>query len=330
MKHLLIFFSFVFWANLTFAQHTFSIVAVDSLTGEIGSAGATCLNDITFPGSGGAIIISDVLPGRGAIHTQSYWNGTNQANARLKMEEGLSPQEVLDWLKANDIGGLFGAQQRQYGIVDFDPANGQPRAAGFTGTQCLDWKGHRVGPNYAIQGNILLGQQILDSMETRFLNATGTLADRLMASLQGANVIGADSRCTDDGTSSLSAFLRLAKPDDADDSLYLDLNVPSLPAGQEPIDSLQTLYNQWKLTSTKELPGVSVKIFPNPARGQVTVFLEKEALFELFNTAGQKVFEKNLVAGENTCSPTLPTGVYFAKITAGQKTALSQKLYLME
>jgi uncharacterized Ntn-hydrolase superfamily protein len=148
-----------------------------------------------------------------------------------------------------------------------------------------------------------------------------------MAALQGANVVGADTRCTANGTSSLSAFLRVAKPDNADDSLYLDLNVPSLPAGQEPIDSLQTLYNQWKLTSAKEPSDVSVKIFPNPARGQVTVFLAKEGLFELFNTAGQKVFEKNLVAGENTCSPTLPTGVYFAKITNGQKTLLTQKLF---
>jgi uncharacterized Ntn-hydrolase superfamily protein len=311
---------------LALAQDTFSIVAVDTTTGEIGSAGASCLDDIQFPGSGGAIIISDILPGRGAIHTQSYWNATNQANARLKMEEGLSPQEILDWLKFNGVGGIIGAQQRQYGIVDFNPANGQPRSAGFTGTQCLDWKGHKTGTTYAIQGNILLGPEILDSMEARFLNTSGTLADRLMAALQGANVVGADTRCTNNGTSSLSAFLRVAKPENSDDSLFLDLNVPSLPAGQEPIDSLQTLYNQWKATSAKEPLDVSVKIFPNPARGQVTVFLEKEGLLELFNTAGQKVFEKNLLAGANTCSPALPTGVYFAKIRIGAKTILTEKL----
>lgn len=311
--------------NFTLGQDTFSIVAVDTVTGEIGSAGASCLDDISFPGSGGAIIISDILPGRGAIHTQSFWNATNQANARLKMEEGLSPQEILDWLKINGVGGLVGAQQRQYGIVDFNPANGQPRSAAFTGTQCLDWKGHKIGTTYAIQGNILLGPEILDSMEARFLNTSGTLADRLMAALQGANVVGADTRCTANGTSSLSAFLRIAKPENSDDSLYLDLNVPSLPAGQEPIDSLQTLYNQWKLTSTKEPLDVSIKIFPNPAHGQVNVFLEKEGLLELFSATGQKVFEKNLVAGANTCSPALPTGIYFCKIVVGQ-SAVTQKL----
>ncbi|GAB4489601.1 MAG: hypothetical protein OHK0019_07380 [Saprospiraceae bacterium] len=327
MKHLLLLFALLNWANLVISQDTFSIVAVDTLTGEVGSAGASCLDNISFPGSGGAIIISDLLPGRGAIHTQSFWNATNQANARLKMEEGLSPEQIINWLKTNDVGGILNAQQRQYGIVDFNPADGQPRSAAFTGTQCLDWKGHKTGTTYAIQGNILLGPEILDSMETRFLNTSGTLADRLMAALQGANVVGADTRCTNNGTSSLSAFLRVAKPENDDDNLYLDLNVPSLPAGQEPIDSLQTLYNQWKLTSAKEPLAVSVKIFPNPARGQVTVILEKEGLFELFNAASQKVFEKNLVAGENTCSPALPTGIYFAKITVNPQIVLYRKIY---
>ncbi|MGI9160724.1 MAG: hypothetical protein ACR2K1_13325, partial [Saprospiraceae bacterium] len=77
-----------FYLNLS-AQDTFSIVAVDTTTGEIGSAGASCLDNNSFPGSGGAIIISDILPGRGAIHTQSYWVATNQMNGRARMQEGL-------------------------------------------------------------------------------------------------------------------------------------------------------------------------------------------------------------------------------------------------
>jgi len=328
MKHFFLLSAFLAYTNLAISQDTFSIVAVDTLTGEVGSAGASCLDNISFPGSGGAIIISDLLPGRGAIHTQSFWNATNQANARLKMEEGLSPEQIINWLKTNDVGGILNAQQRQYGIVDFDPANGQPRSAAFTGTQCFDWKGHKTGLTYAIQGNILLGPEILDSMEARFLNASGPLADRLMAALQGANVVGADTRCTNNGTSSLSAFLRVAKPGDSDENLYLDLNVPSLPAGQEPIDSLQTLYNQWKLTLAKEPAEGFVRLFPNPAKGSMSVFIEKEeGLFEMFNLSGQKVFEKNLVAGENTCAPTLPAGIYFARISAGQKTLRTQKLF---
>ncbi|MBV6441287.1 MAG: DUF1028 domain-containing protein [Haliscomenobacteraceae bacterium CHB4] len=308
------------------AQDTFSIVAVDSITGEIGSAGASCLNNISFPGSNGAIIISDILPGKGAIHTQSFWLAANQANARLKMEEGLSPEDILLWLKQNDAEGTLNAQRRQYGIVDFDP-QGHPRSAAFTGTLCFDWKGHKTGPGYAIQGNILLGPEILDSMEARFLATSGTLADRLMAALQGANVVGADTRCADDGTSSLSAFLRVAKPGDTDDSLYLDLNVPSLPAGMEPIDSLQRLYDQWLLSSAPELPEIKVQVFPNPAHGYITILgSERENIVELYNANGIKVYSTVVYGQANTLEPKLPNGLYFVRISREGKILLSQRL----
>src|SRR5690606_35997733 len=107
MKHLIFRLAFFFGTASLFAQDTFSIVAVDSITGEIGSAGASCLNNISFPGSNGAIIISDILPGKGAIHTQSFWLAANQANARLKMEEGLSPEDILLSLKQNDAEGTL-------------------------------------------------------------------------------------------------------------------------------------------------------------------------------------------------------------------------------
>ncbi|HRI60376.1 MAG TPA: DUF1028 domain-containing protein [Saprospiraceae bacterium] len=330
MKYLLFILSIFAGTITVLAQDTFSIVAVDTITGEIGSAGASCLDNISFPGSGGAVVISDILPGRGAIHTQSYWNATNQANARLKMEEGLSPQDIINWLKANDVAGIFGAQQRQYGIVDFDPAGGQPRSAAFTGTTCLDWKGHKTGPTYAIQGNILLGPAIIDSIEARFLAATGTLSDRLMAALQGANVVGADTRCTDNGTSSLSAFLRVAKPGDADDSLYLDLNVPSLPAGMEPIDSLQSLYDNWLLTPSTEPSGPKMKIFPNPASGHITFITgERESAVDMYNLNGIKVYSTYIYDTTATLRPALPSGVYLIRVVRSGRIVLAQKLIWM-
>jgi len=324
MKHLAILLLYCALALPTLAQDTFSIVAVDSTSGEIGSAGASCLDNLQFPGSNGAIIISNILPGRGAIHTQSYYTAANQTTARNKMQQGLSPAEIVEWMKTHDSN--FSPQSRQYGIADFSPT-GSPRSAAFTGTACLDWKGHRTGRNYAIQGNILLGPQILDSMEARFLRATGSLADRLMYALQGANVSGADSRCLSNGTSSLSAFVRVAKPDDPANDFFLDLNVPSLPAGQEPIDSLQVLYNQWKTTSTLELPNSATRVFPNPASGHVMVFLEEtEGVFELFDLRGQRVLTQNIQRGTTRITPdTLPAGVFFVKIVARGKTVLTQK-----
>ncbi len=327
MKSVFPLLAIAFFSLNAMAQDTFSIVAIDTITGEIGSAGASCLDNISFPGSGGAIIISDILPGKGAIHTQSYWLPTNQANARLKMQEGLAPADILLWLRQNDPEGVFGALKRQYGIVDLDP-QGHPRAAAFTGSSCLNYKNHKTGANYAIQGNILLGPQILDSMEARFLAASGTLADRLMQAMQGANVPGADSRCLNNGTSSLSAFLRVAKPTDIPSDLYLDLNVPSLPAGMEPIDSLQRLYDQWKATIAANEPGIpKAHLFPNPANGRFSlVWQGGEGRILLYSATGKLAFEAPVVSGENSFAPKIAPGLYFIQIKVGGSTVQTGKI----
>jgi uncharacterized Ntn-hydrolase superfamily protein len=238
------------------AQDTFSIVAIDSITGEIGSAGASCVgSSSSYPH--GAQILSDVIPGIGAIHTQASWHATNQQRAHNWMMQGLSPQEIIDLLVANDVGN--NPTIRQYGIVDYN--SGHPRSAAYTGVNCMNYKNHTAHLNYSVQGNILMGQQILDSMESRFLNTPGSLADRLMAALQGAKVIGADTRCGIHNTSSQSSFLRVARMNNPSDSLYLDLYMayPQNLTGiypVDPIDSLQTLYDEWKVyVSVKDKPG---------------------------------------------------------------------------
>ena len=168
-----------------YSQHTFSIIAVDTLTGEIGSAGATCGDSIIWPGTPGAYIISDILPGVGAIHTQALWTASNQVNARVQMQQGGSPNQIISWLVAHDVQN--NPQSRQYGVVDYH--DGSSRSAAFTGSSCFDYKNHILGPNYAIQGNILLGQQILDSMEYYFLNTNGCLPEKLMAAMNGAKIV---------------------------------------------------------------------------------------------------------------------------------------------
>ncbi|HSW55982.1 MAG TPA: DUF1028 domain-containing protein, partial [Ignavibacteriaceae bacterium] len=141
-----------FFSAGIFSQDTFSIVAVDTVTGEIGSAGASCVGPF---GGVGAFILSDVIEGIGGIHTQASWNSTNQQNARARMLQGFSPQQIIDWLVANDAQG--NPTIRQYGIVDLT-RNGE--SAAYTGVNCLNYKSHVTGPGYAIQGNILLGQVI--------------------------------------------------------------------------------------------------------------------------------------------------------------------------
>jgi uncharacterized Ntn-hydrolase superfamily protein len=161
------------------SQDTFSIVAVDSVTGEVGSAGASCVDLILFFPNYTPDFLGDLLPGIGAINTQASYNATNQANARTRMLAGDTPAQIISWLIANDAQS--NSTNRQYGITAL--VNGSPQTAGFTGSNCLNYKNHVTGPNYCIQGNILLNQAILDSMEARFLNEPGDLACKLMAAM---------------------------------------------------------------------------------------------------------------------------------------------------
>jgi uncharacterized Ntn-hydrolase superfamily protein len=78
------------------AQDTFSIVAIDTITGEVGSAGASCV----FIAGQGVRILSDVHPGLGAIHTQAYYLSDNQDYARNLMNQGLSPQQ--SWIQGSN------------------------------------------------------------------------------------------------------------------------------------------------------------------------------------------------------------------------------------
>ena len=258
----LFFLAFIYSVN---CQDTFSIVAVDEETGEVGSAGATCLDASDI--AGGAKIISRMIPGVGSINTQSFWVPANQINANTKLQEGLLATEIIDWLVANDVDNT--PATRQYGVAVLD-SEGQATAAGFTGEECFDVKLHKVGTNYSVQGNILLSEDIVNDMEANFLNTEGSLADKLMAALQGANVPGADSRCLAEGVSSQSAFVRVARPDDVEGSYYMDLLVDQTAFGVEPIDSLQKLFDEWSLiNNSDDLPSeLDVIIFPNPVKDE--------------------------------------------------------------
>lgn len=329
-KHTLL-SAFVFGSFFINAQDTFSICAVDTITGEVGSAGASCIDASQI--AGGVVIISDVHPGRGVIHTQSYWLAANQNNAKNQMNLGQSPQQIITWLQANDAQN--NPAIRQYGIVDFD-SSGSPRSAAFTGINCFDYKNHIIGPNYSIQGNILLGQQILDSMEARFLNEPGDLACKLMAALQGAKVVGADTRCASSGNSSLSSFLRVAKPTDISPNYYIALNVPQGPAGFEPIDSLQTLFNNVHSCNTGILENAKqdfiVTVKPNPAKDKIRFALEgisaDKFTVELFNSLGQRVYlPETMNVKENSIDISfLEKGMYFYKITLKNGKTASGKI----
>jgi uncharacterized Ntn-hydrolase superfamily protein len=214
---------------------TFSIVAVDTATGAVGSAGASCI--------AGAEIIEGVVENLGAVNTQALWNGQNQNRADSLLRAGDSPDSIVSFLASNDVeNDGSDASDRQYGVFTL---TGPGASAAFTGSSAGFWRGHRTGTGYAIQGNILLDSTVLELMEAAFLGTAGPLENRLMAALQAAKTRGADSRCWVLDKSSISAFIKVVHPGDGP-NLYLYEVVTNTSGSTDPIDVLQGHYDAWE------------------------------------------------------------------------------------
>jgi len=158
---------------------TFSIVGADPEAGEVGVAVASKF-----------FAVGTVVPhGRadvGAVATQSFANTTFGPRGLELLQQGLAPQAVLDSLLATDSD----PNRRQVGIVSADG-----HSATYTGEGCLAWAGGRSGPNYAAQGNILTGEEVVAAMEKTFLDTQGKpLAERLFLALEAGDAAGGDSR----------------------------------------------------------------------------------------------------------------------------------------
>ena len=125
--------------------------------------------------------------GTGAIATQSYANLAYRLGGLALLHAGSDAQQTLDAL----VSGDDKREQRQVGLVD-----SQGRSATFTGNECNDWAGGVAGDGYAIQGNILVGPEVVDSMKQAWLDSTGEpqLAKRLYAALSAGDSAGGDRR----------------------------------------------------------------------------------------------------------------------------------------
>ncbi len=314
-----------------FSQDTFSIIAVDPDTGEVGSAGASCVTGI---GAQGIIdIITKIIPGRGGVNSQAFVciPNSNLNNAIDQMEMGASPLEIIDYLLNNDscASQNFDPEYRQYGIADFDPA-GAPRVAGFTGSLADNYKEDRQGAAFSIQGNILLNQTVIDNMEDNFNNTTGPLADKLMAALQGANFPGADMRCLSAGTSSTTAYLLVYKADDDPNDPYIRLNVGQQPSGVEPIDILQNLYDNFLSVEENTLKN-NITIFPNPATNNITISVAaaiEVTGINIYDVQGKLVYSETEMKPNNLqkviAIASFKSGVYFIKVASKQGEATLQ------
>jgi uncharacterized Ntn-hydrolase superfamily protein len=161
---------------------TYSIVAFDPATGDLGVAVQS-----KFFGVGS--VVPWARANIGAIATQSYANTSYGPEGLRLLAEGRAPSEVIERL----TGGDERREIRQVGVVD---ARG--RAAAFTGKECLAWAGHVVGTNFAAQGNLLAGEEVVTAMATAFSSAQkqpeSELAEWLVAALDAAEKAGGDKR----------------------------------------------------------------------------------------------------------------------------------------
>lgn len=318
MKLKLLLFSLSSIPFIVNAQDTFSIVALDSATRQVGSAGASCVDLANF-GIIDAGFLGELFPDSAAINSQAAYLEANQTNARTRIRSGDSPQEVIDWLVNNDVQNQ--PQTRQYGVVGFH--GNQIEAAAHTGTSTMGYANHITGNKdgfyYSIQGNILLGQEILDDMENNFINTEGDLACKLMAAMQGANVVGADTRCAPNASSSLFAFLKVSEPSDLYGSPSFNISVITQNNQNiEPIDSLQVLFNANGSCSTASLSKEDTTnwflIKPNPVNDRLEVVLNHEITNQKWYYSIQDITGKIILNGEldqEIDVSTLIHGVYY-------------------
>jgi uncharacterized Ntn-hydrolase superfamily protein len=169
---------------------TFSIVACDLEERAWGVAVAS-----KFPAVGA--LVPWVEAEVGAVATQSFANTSFGPRGLELMRTGLSAQGTRERLLAEDSD----KELRQVGLVD---ARGG--SATFTGSGCFAWAGGVSGEGYAIQGNILAGDQVVPAMEQSFLDTKGSLPARLYAALRAGDRAGGDRRGRQ------SAALYVAKP----------------------------------------------------------------------------------------------------------------------
>lgn len=221
------------------AGATWSTVAVDPQTGEVGVSIASCVEAPT--GTVVLPIAAGVVPGVGAMAAQAAFEEDTRDFVFERLRQGESPEQILAEVVAIDAG----AGSRQYGVVTLDL-----QTATFTGNRALDFAGDVEGTGYTVQGNILVGPSVVTDAAAAFEepgDCFTTLADRLMAALEAGSNAGGDRRCDASQGGALAAVLIVAAPDDPIDAPTLDLRIPSQDRGDaDPIALLRQAYDGWR------------------------------------------------------------------------------------
>ncbi|MFW9923454.1 MAG: DUF1028 domain-containing protein [Candidatus Thorarchaeota archaeon] len=156
---------------------TFSIVAFDKNKKEIGFAIASCCWN--------AGLVCNATE-KGAIAHQAKGNTKYHPTFFQKLAEKMTLEEILQYFKSIDEN----IETRQIGMISFD----EEKALSFTGKECSIWAEHKIGRDYACQGNTLVSSDVITQMSIAFEAKDGSLTERLYEALLAGEAVGGDAR----------------------------------------------------------------------------------------------------------------------------------------
>jgi uncharacterized Ntn-hydrolase superfamily protein len=206
------------------ADATFSIVARDAETGDIGVAVQSHYFSV-------GPIVPWAEPGVGAVATQSLVEVSYGPKGLELMKDGRSAEQALKELLAEDDH----AEVRQVAMVD---AKGN--VAAHTGEKCIADAGDHVGKGYSVQANLMANDKVWDAMARAYERSNGDLAERLLAALEAAQAAGGDIRGQQSAAIVIVKGKRSSRPW-AD--RIMDLRVEDSP---KPIAELRRLVTTWR------------------------------------------------------------------------------------
>ena len=246
---------------------TWSIIAVDTSTGIVVIASATCVTAEGLRTRGGLKSIQAVIvPGIGVAAAQAGVDRTraNQTLIYEQMRAGADPDDILRMLSEDES-----FQNRQFGFVDL-----QGRMAGFSGAEngyaalAVQSEVRSEGIYFAVQGNILESDAVVLDAVDAFLAQGGSVLDRVMAAMEAADDAGGDSRCscrtdpvpeTEAGCTHRTAhvaYIAAAKPEDrvgeghsdGEYSLFIDVDDENTRTNESanPVETLRMRYDAWR------------------------------------------------------------------------------------
>ena len=236
---------------------TWTLVAVDAKTGDVGVAGASCVP------STHADAVAALVPGKGAAAVQAFYDLQNRNRVFELLRAGQPADEIIKQVSDSNYDKGFG--DRQYGVVT--TSQNVAKASAFTGQGNIEWAGSQQDSSQGVtvQGNILVSPSVVSEAIKAFQSdrsGGNQLWDRLMRGLEAGSAAGGDARCNNARVkqTAATAFILVARGHDApyaakdlgvtdqgtSKAPWLAISVTERQYGPNPIVDLRRKYDEWR------------------------------------------------------------------------------------